>query len=45
LNPSELDVRDPGEVLAALEQGLPASSADPDWVRRLHLHLSFGMAL
>ena len=45
LNPSELDVRDAGEVLAALEQGLPATTAETDWSRRLHLHLSFGMTL
>ena len=45
LNPSDLDVRDAGEVLAALEQGLPATTAETDWSRRLHLHLSFGMAL
>jgi hypothetical protein len=32
-------------VLAALEQGLPATTAEPDWSRRLHLHLSFGMTL
>jgi outer membrane protein insertion porin family len=45
LNPSDLDVRDPGEVLAAIEQGKPATTVQSDWVRRLHLHLSFGMAL
>jgi outer membrane protein insertion porin family len=45
LNPSVLDERDPGAVLEALQQGLPASSVEPDWLRRLHLHLSFGMAL
>ncbi len=45
LNPSDLDVRDAGEVLAALEQGLPATTAETDWSRRLHLHLSFGMTL
>ena len=45
LNPSELDVRDPGLVLAALGEGKPATSVESDWIRRLHLHLSFGMAL
>ncbi|MFL5514440.1 MAG: outer membrane protein assembly factor [Gemmatimonadales bacterium] len=45
LNPSDLDVRDAGEVLAAVEQGLPATTAETDWSRRLHLHLSFGMTL
>jgi outer membrane protein insertion porin family len=45
LNPSDLDVRDPGLVLAAVEQGKPATSVESDWIRRLHLHLSFGMAL
>jgi len=45
LNPSDLDVRDAEEVLAALEQGLPATAAETDWSRRLHLHLSFGMTL
>ena len=45
LNPSVLDERDPGKVLAALQQGVPASSVESDWLRRLHLHLSFGMAL
>jgi hypothetical protein len=45
VNPSELDVRDPGLVLAAVEQGRPATSVESDWSRRLHLHLSFGMAL
>jgi outer membrane protein assembly factor BamA len=45
VNPSDLDVRDAGEVLATLEQGLPATTAEPDWSRRLHLHLSFGMTL
>jgi outer membrane protein insertion porin family len=45
LNPSALDIRDPAAVLQALEQGQPASSVETDWLRRLHLHLSFGMAL
>jgi outer membrane protein insertion porin family len=45
LNPSDLDLRDAGEVLAVLEQGLPATTAETDWSRRLHLHLSFGMTL
>ncbi|HEX6407437.1 MAG TPA: BamA/TamA family outer membrane protein [Gemmatimonadales bacterium] len=45
VNPSDLDVRDAGEVLAALEQGLPATTVETDWLRRLHLHLSFGMTL
>jgi outer membrane protein assembly complex protein YaeT len=45
LNPSVLDLRDANEVLNALQQGLPATSADTEWTRRLHLHLSFGMTL
>jgi len=28
-----------------LEQGLPATTVETDWLRRLHLHLSFGMTL
>ena len=45
LNPSALDVREAGQVLDALVQGLPATSVEPEWTQRLHLHLSFGMAL
>ena len=44
LNPSELDVRDAGEVLDALVAGAPLSSVPTSWVRRLHLHLSIGLA-
>jgi outer membrane protein assembly factor BamA len=45
LNPSTLDLRSAEKVLNALTQGLPASSVEPEWTQRLHLHLSFGMAL
>ncbi|HWN18158.1 MAG TPA: BamA/TamA family outer membrane protein [Gemmatimonadales bacterium] len=45
LNPSELDLRDSEEVLNAVVNGLPVSSVEPDWSRRLHLHLSLGLAL
>ena len=45
LNPSDLDLRDPGKVLDALVNGLPVSSVAPEWARRLHLHLSLGLAL
>jgi outer membrane protein insertion porin family len=45
LNPSALDVRDPDKVLNAVVNGLPVSSVEPDWSRRLHLHLSLGLAL
>jgi outer membrane protein assembly factor BamA len=45
LNPSELDLRDPSKVLDALVNELPVSSVEPEWTRRLHLHLSFGLAL
>ncbi len=39
LNPSTLDVRDAGDVLNALLQDRPIESVEPDWSRRLHLHL------
>lgn len=45
LNPSALDQRSADEVLNALLKGLPVSSVATDWSRRLHLHLSLGMAL
>ena len=45
LNPSDLDLRDAQKVLDALVNGLPVSSVEPEWTRRLHLHLSFGLAL
>jgi outer membrane protein insertion porin family len=45
LNPSDLDLRDANDVLNALLQGLRVTTAEPDWSRRLHLHLSFGMTL
>jgi len=45
LNPSNLDVRDPGKVLDAFLAGTPTESVATDWTRRLHLHLSFGVAL
>ena len=45
LNPSTLDVRSADEVLDALLQDQPIESVEPDWSRRLHLHLSLGLAL
>jgi outer membrane protein insertion porin family len=45
LNPSTLDLRDANEVLTALLQNQPVESVEPAWSRRLHLHLSLGLAL
>ena len=45
INPSDLDLRDANDVLNALLQGLPVTTAETAWTRRLHLHLSFGMTL
>ncbi len=45
LNPSAVDVRDPGKVLDALIAGLPVTSVESESIRRYHLHLSFGVAL
>lgn len=42
LNPSPLDVRDPDEVLQALEEGRPIDSVPTDSRRRLQLHFSIG---
>jgi outer membrane protein insertion porin family len=42
LNPSELDLRDPDEVLQALEEGRPLSTVPTDSKRRLQLHFSIG---
>jgi len=42
LNPSALDLRDPDEVLQALEDGQPISTVDTDSKRRLQLHFSIG---
>ncbi len=42
LNPSALDVRDPDEVLQALQEGRPLSSVPTDSRRRLQLHFSIG---
>ena len=42
LNPSALDLRDPGEVLEALQEGRPISSVDPESRRRFQLHFSIG---
>jgi hypothetical protein len=44
LNPSDLDLRDAGEVLDAAVAGAPLSSVPTSWWRRLHLHLSIGLA-
>ena len=40
-----VDERDPGKVLDALIAGLPVDERPTDWLRRIHLHLSFGVAL
>jgi outer membrane protein insertion porin family len=45
LNPSAFDLRSADKVLDALLQGRPATTVEPAWTQRLHLHLSFGMAL
>ena len=45
LNPSELDLREADEVLQALVEGRPVSSVEENDWRRLHLHLSFGVAM
>ena len=42
LNPSALDLRDPDEVLEALQQGDPISSVPTDSRRRFQLHFSIG---
>ncbi len=42
LNPSPLDVRDPGAVARALAAGRPVLSVPADQSRRWHLHLSIG---
>lgn len=42
LNPSALDLRDPDEVLQALQEGRPLSTVPTDSRRRLQLHFSIG---
>jgi outer membrane protein insertion porin family len=42
LNPSELDQRDPDEVLQALQEGRPISTVPTESRRRLQLHFSIG---
>jgi outer membrane protein insertion porin family len=42
LNPSALDVRDPDEVLQALQEGQPLSTVSTDSRRRFQLHFSIG---
>ncbi len=44
INPSDLDLRDAGEVLDAVVAGAPIGSVPTSWWRRLHLHLSIGLA-
>ena len=44
LNPSPLDVRDAQDVLNALLEDRPITSAPADWKRRIHIHLSIGGA-
>lgn len=45
LNPSPLDLRDPGLVGAALVAGLPLSTVPESTLRRFHLHLAIGRGL
>jgi outer membrane protein insertion porin family len=45
LNPSLLDERDPNDVTQALEAGSSVEDLPAQWLRRVHLHLSFGVAL
>ena len=42
LNPSELDLRDPDEVLQALQEGRPIDTVPTESRRRLQLHFSIG---
>jgi outer membrane protein insertion porin family len=42
LNPSALDLRDPDEVLAALQEGRPLESVPSDSRRRFQLHFAIG---
>ena len=42
LNPSELDLRSPQDVLQALTEGRPLSSVPVENRRRWHLHFSIG---
>jgi outer membrane protein insertion porin family len=42
LNPSTLDLREPEDVLAALEEGRPVTDAEERSARRLHLHFAIG---
>jgi outer membrane protein assembly factor BamA len=42
LNPSALDLRNPDEVLQALQEGRPLSTVPTDSRRRLQLHFSIG---
>jgi outer membrane protein insertion porin family len=42
LNPSSLDLRDPDDVLRALQEGTPIDSVETDSRRRLQLHFSIG---
>ena len=42
LNPSPLDLRDPDEVLEALQDGRPIGTVETDSRRRFQLHFSIG---
>jgi outer membrane protein insertion porin family len=42
LNPSPLDLRDPGEVARAIDAGEPLESVREHGIKRWHLHLSMG---
>ena len=42
LNPSPLDLRDPDEVLRALQEGRPVDTVPAESKRRLQLHFSIG---
>lgn len=42
LNPSALDLREPEQVLEAMQDGLPVTDAERRSVQRLHLHFAIG---
>lgn len=42
VNPSALDMRDPGAVMAALQNGQPISSVPEDPLRRWQIHFAIG---
>ncbi|HEU4647784.1 MAG TPA: BamA/TamA family outer membrane protein [Gemmatimonadales bacterium] len=42
LNPSTFDVADPKDIFAALEARQPVAGVPTSWLKRLHVHISFG---